>query len=147
MKLGSYCNWFHLFRIFLQISTNFGRSACTRKQWTSRRAALVQNRGRVRGCPAAAFPPAKFRTAAREDGNRSSRVGRPPCARKWHRNSAQGAGRRAGGGKRRRTVASRVPGGGSTQIEKGSGWGGGVRHDKAHRDLDSSRGRAKMGWR
>ena len=85
--------------------------------------------------------------AAREDGNRSSRVGRPPCARKWRRNSAQGAGRRAGGGKRRRTVASRVPGGGSTRIEKESFWGGGVRHDEAHYDLDSSRGRAEKGQR
>ena len=57
-----------------------------------------------------------------------------------------GPGRGATSG-RRRTAASRVPGGGSTQIEKGSGWGGGVRHDEAHCDLDSSRGRAEKGRR
>ena len=111
------------------------------------RAALAPEQS-TRARPAGgSIPPARFRTAAREDGNRSSRVGRPPCARKWRRNSAQGAGRQTGGGKRRQAAACRVPGGGSTQIEKGSGWGGGVRHDKAHRDLDSSRGRAKMGRR
>jgi len=38
-------------------------------------------------------------------------------------------------------------GGSSTQIEKESGWGGGVRHDEAHCDLDSSQGRAEKGRR
>ena len=143
---------------------NFGRSTHYTEQWTGPTGSPHQS-NRSRPVQPAAYSgqtaPAGQRSPKTEDAcaaarrrrsrrrgseRRQGRTGIGPAGLGGLRARGSGAGTRprARGDER---AASRVPGCGSTQIEKGSGWGGGVRHDEAHCDLDSSWGWAEKGWR